>query len=100
MNAEKIVLWAKTLSDNRPGISVRDHCLNVGCVSEALIAVLLPAVRGLIPQGAATLAALHDVGKSTIGFPANCPQWLPRERRPQFSPGEPPLSVTDPPLLH
>ncbi len=95
MNAEKIVLWAKTLSDNRPGISVRDHCLNVGCVAEALIAVLLPAVRGLIPQGAATLAALHDVGKITIGFQAKCPQWLARERLPKFSPGEATLSVTD-----
>jgi CRISPR-associated endonuclease/helicase Cas3 len=95
MNAEKIVLWAKTLSDNRPGISVRDHCLNVGCVAEALIDVLLPAVRGLIPQGAATLAALHDVGKITIGFQAKCPRWLAQEGLPKFPPGEVTLSVTD-----
>jgi CRISPR-associated endonuclease/helicase Cas3 len=65
-----ISFWAKTLQDGRPGISVRDHCLNVGYVAEALIAALLPAVCALLPKGAATLAALHDVGKITIGFQA------------------------------
>jgi hypothetical protein len=29
--------WAKTTEDGRPGIPVRDHCRNVGCVAEALI---------------------------------------------------------------
>jgi hypothetical protein len=41
--------WAKTTEDGRPGISVRDHCLNVGCVAEALIAALPTAVRDLLP---------------------------------------------------
>lgn len=55
--------WAKTTEDGRPGISVRDHCLNVGFVAERLLARLLPAVRGLLPvRGVATLAALHDIG--------------------------------------
>jgi hypothetical protein len=27
--------WAKTNQHDEPGISVRDHCLNVGCVAEA-----------------------------------------------------------------
>jgi CRISPR-associated endonuclease/helicase Cas3 len=90
-----ISFWAKTLQDGRPGISVRDHCLNVGCVAEALIAALLPAVRALLPKGAVTLAALHDVGKITIGFQAKCPQWLSQERLPKFSIGEVTLSVTD-----
>ena len=28
--------WAKTTPEGEPGISVRDHCLNVGCVAAAL----------------------------------------------------------------
>jgi|SRR5271166_255892 len=90
-----ISFWAKTLQDGRPGISVRDHCQNVGFVAEALIGALLPAVCALLPKGAATLAALHDVGKITIGFQAKCPQWLTQERLPRFSLGEVTLSVTD-----
>ena len=33
--------WAKTTSDGQPGISVRDHCLNVGCVAEAINILIL-----------------------------------------------------------
>ena len=29
--------WAKTTEYGRAGISVRDHCLNVGCVAEGLL---------------------------------------------------------------
>ncbi|MCX6908013.1 MAG: CRISPR-associated endonuclease Cas3'', partial [Verrucomicrobia bacterium] len=68
--------WAKTTKDGQPGISVRDHCLNVGCVAEALIAVLPEPLRALLPPGAATLAALHDVGKISPGFLMKCPAWL------------------------
>jgi len=39
----KIHFWAKTTRDGQPGISVRDHCLNVGCVAEALVARFTPA---------------------------------------------------------
>jgi len=46
--------WAKTTKDGEPGISVRDHCLNVGCVAEALVALLPPQLHKLIPTGAAT----------------------------------------------
>ena len=87
--------WAKTLQDGRPGISVRDHCLNVGCVAEALINAVLPAVRALLPNGVVTLAALDEVGKITIGFQAKCPQWLANEPRPKYSLGEVTLSVSD-----
>lgn len=59
-----------------PGISVRDHCLNVGCVAEALIAALPPSLRALLPSGAATLAALHDVGKISPGFQRKCAAWV------------------------
>ena len=68
--------WAKTTPDGQPGISVRDHCLNVGCVAEALQGALPPVVKKLLPQGAVTLAALHDVGKISAGFLRKCPAWL------------------------
>src|ERR1035437_6906244 len=68
------VFWAKTIPGERPGISVHDHCLNVGCVAEAIMASLPANVRSLLPAGSATLAALHDVGKITIGFQTKCPQ--------------------------
>ncbi|MBM3789557.1 MAG: CRISPR-associated helicase Cas3', partial [Acidobacteria bacterium] len=68
--------WAKTTKENQPGISVRDHCLNVGCVAEALLDLLPPALRGLLPPKPATLAALHDVGKVSAGFQAKCEAWL------------------------
>jgi len=64
--------WAKTTKDGKPGISVRDHCLNVGCVAEALLALLPQQLQKLIPTGAATLAALHDLGKVSPGFQQKC----------------------------
>jgi len=68
--------WAKTTEDAKPGITVRDHCLNVGCVAEALLALLPPQLRKLIPPGAATLAALHDIGKVSPGFQVKSEAWL------------------------
>ncbi len=68
--------WAKTLLNGQPGISVRDHCLNVGCVAEALLSRAGETLRALIPEGSATLAALHDVGKISTGFQSKCPAWL------------------------
>jgi CRISPR-associated endonuclease/helicase Cas3 len=70
--------WAKTTKDNRPGICVRDHCLNVGCVAEALLNLLPQQLRNLLPPSAATLAALHDIGKVSPGFQKKCPDWLLR----------------------
>ncbi|MCL4789498.1 MAG: CRISPR-associated helicase Cas3' [Verrucomicrobia bacterium] len=95
MSSERDCFWAKTTADDQPGISVRDHCRNVGCVAEALIALLPPTVRALLPPGAATLAALHDVGKITLGFQAKCPAWLASPDLPNTSPGEISLAVTD-----
>ena len=92
---EPLSFWAKTTADGQPGISVRDHCLNVGCVAEAFVANLSPRVRELLPKGSATLAALHDIGKITVGFQAKCPQWLGKNNLPKFSSGEVALSVTD-----
>jgi CRISPR-associated endonuclease/helicase Cas3 len=73
--------WAKTSDEGKPGISVRDHCLNVGCVAEALLALVPHQLRRLIPSGAATLAALHDIGKVSPGFQQKCDRWEPSFRR-------------------
>jgi hypothetical protein len=68
--------WAKTTTDGQPGISVRDHCLNVGCVAEALREVLPAALQTLVPRELLVLAAGHDIGKLTVGFQRKCPVWL------------------------
>jgi CRISPR-associated endonuclease/helicase Cas3 len=65
--------WAKTTEDGQPGINVRDHCLNVGSMAEALLAEVLLVAP---PLGVATLAALHDVGKVSPGFQQKCGAWL------------------------
>ena len=71
--------WAKTLKDAQGpelgmGISVRDHCLNVGCVGEAMAARLpvSPVDRALVVW----LAACHDIGKISPGFQRKCDAWL------------------------
>jgi CRISPR-associated endonuclease/helicase Cas3 len=68
--------WAKTTEEGKPGITVCDHCRNVGCVAEVLLTLLPPQLRKLIPPGAATLAALHDVGKVSPGFQVKSEAWL------------------------
>jgi CRISPR-associated endonuclease/helicase Cas3 len=68
--------WAKTTEDGKPGMNVRDHCLNVGCVAESLLGLLPLQLLSLIPPGAATLAALHDIGKVSPGFQVKCEPWL------------------------
>lgn len=68
--------WAKTKEDGSPGINVLDHCLNVGCVAEQFLALFPPQIRKLAPKGAATLAALHDVGKVSPGFQVKCESWV------------------------
>lgn len=35
-------------------------------------------VRQILPPGAVTLAALHDIGKISTGFQAKCPAWMAR----------------------
>ena len=68
--------WAKTTKDGKPGISVRDHCLNVGCVTEMLLSLVPSHLEPLVPHGAVTLAALHDLGKMSPGFQVKCEAWL------------------------
>jgi CRISPR-associated endonuclease/helicase Cas3 len=68
-------LWAKTVNGN-PGISVRGHCLNVGWTASNLARLMPLEVQDLLPKGFATLTALHDVGKISMGFLVKCPAWL------------------------
>jgi CRISPR-associated endonuclease/helicase Cas3 len=79
--------WAKTTEANQPGINVRDHCLNVGCVAEALLALLPKQLRKLLPPAAATLAAMHDLGKVSPGFQQKCQAWVDANRA-WFKPGD------------
>ncbi|MBB5350959.1 CRISPR-associated endonuclease/helicase Cas3 [Haloferula luteola] len=68
--------WAK--SDpvtGLPGLSVRDHCLIVGHIANALASEIPKPVRHLLPHGFASLIAAHDLGKITPGFQLKCPLW-------------------------
>jgi CRISPR-associated endonuclease/helicase Cas3 len=80
MTHSEVRFWAKTVRDAQgrevPGLSVRDHCLNVGCVAAALQDGLPPSLKKLLPRGSVTLAALHDVGKISPGFQQKCPAWM------------------------
>ncbi|MDA8241004.1 MAG: CRISPR-associated helicase Cas3' [Nitrospiraceae bacterium] len=70
--------WAKTTTENKPGISVYEHMLNVGYVAHH-IAELLPGLLErfqLQSNGIAALAALHDLGKISPGFQRKSPEWL------------------------
>lgn len=71
--------WAKTTADGQPGISVREHCVNVGCVAQELRQRLPTAtLQDLLSPGIITLAALHDVGKIAPGFLCKCEAWVSR----------------------
>lgn len=61
--------WAKTDPiTGRPALTVRDHCLNVGAVAEGIAEVMGPSCRVFVPDGLASLAASHDIGKVSPGF--------------------------------
>lgn len=66
--------WAKTDPvTGRPALTVRDHCLIVGAVAEAILKRLSPAVARLAPRRTAFVAAVHDIGKISPGFQSKCP---------------------------
>lgn len=73
-----ITFWAKTTPDGRPGISVYQHMINVGCVA-VRIAEIAPQLLirfNLQTSLIGTLAALHDLGKISPGFQQKCEIWL------------------------
>ena len=70
--------WAKTTPEGKPGLSVYDHMVNVGCVARC-IAESFPEILGrfhLRSSEVGALAALHDIGKISPGFQRKCEQWL------------------------
>lgn len=70
--------WAKTTPDDKPGISVYDHMMNVGCVARC-IAEASPEILerfNLQSSSVGALAALHDLGKISPGFQRKCEAWL------------------------
>lgn len=70
--------WAKTVADGKPGISVYEHMVNVGCVAET-IAQISPGLLDrfhLTSSIVGALAALHDLGKISPGFQRKCEAWL------------------------
>jgi len=64
------VCVAKTTPQGKPGVGVDGHCSYVGEVARTLLARMPEALRRMMPDGVATLAALHDVGKISPGFQA------------------------------
>ncbi|MCK9375744.1 MAG: CRISPR-associated endonuclease Cas3'' [Syntrophobacterales bacterium] len=70
--------WAKTTPEGKPGISVFDHMVNVGCVARC-IAEMWPEVLEYFhfrSKEIGALAALHDLGKLSPGFQRKCEAWL------------------------
>ncbi len=68
--------WAKTDSAGEPGLSVRDHCINVGAIAQVLLA--RGTLAGISRPWAVWLAACHDIGKVSPGFQQKCLSWLIR----------------------
>lgn len=59
---------AKTANE-KPGISVENHCLVVGLIAQELIALFPDEIRtGLFPDGTGFVAACHDIGKISPAF--------------------------------
>jgi|DewCreStandDraft_4_1066084.scaffolds.fasta_scaffold08039_9 CRISPR-associated endonuclease/helicase Cas3 len=73
---EGVEFWAKTTAEGKPGISVLEHCLNVGAVARALLERFPPPWGENDAGFYAILAAMHDAGKITPGFQAQCEAWL------------------------
>ena len=64
-------------------------------MAEVILAALPRSLRDLLPKGCASLAALHDLGKITVGFQAKCSAWIHQGGLPNISIGEAALSVSD-----
>ena len=63
--------WAKTWPDGPlkgyPALTVRDHCLNVGAVAEAMCGI----TSNMASAFPVWLAACHDIGKASPAHAAN-----------------------------
>lgn len=68
-------LWAKTDENGEPVLSVLEHCMHVGAVAETLLSSLPASTKSLVPDGAATMIAAHDIGKISPGFQLKSLAW-------------------------
>ncbi len=70
--------WAKTTPDGKPGISVYEHMLNVGCVAHCIAEISPETLKRfhLRSTMVGALAALHDLGKVSPGFQRKCETWI------------------------
>lgn len=70
--------WAKTTADEKPGLSVFDHMINVGCVARCLAEAAPEHLKrfNVLASVVGALAALHDLGKLSPGFQRKCEAWL------------------------
>ncbi|MBR3664084.1 MAG: CRISPR-associated helicase Cas3' [Desulfovibrio sp.] len=73
--------WAKTTSDGKPGISVRQHCHAVKYVARELLRrfPLFFKHTEIDINALLFLAASHDVGKISWDFLQKCQTWLVNE---------------------
>lgn len=70
--------WAKTTVDEKPGLSVYSHMVNVGDVARSIAEIFPELLRrfSLKSSVVGALAALHDLGKISPGFQRKCELWL------------------------
>lgn len=73
-----MIFWGKTTEDGKPGITVYEHMINVGCVARCLAESAPELLKRfeLLSSIVGALAALHDLGKISPGFQQKCEQWL------------------------
>ena len=59
---------AKTTDTDAPGTTVLDHCRNVGCVADALMALMPSSMHNRLPTRPGLPVSMHDIGKVSPGF--------------------------------
>ena len=70
--------WAKTTPDGKPGISVYNHMLHVGCVAQCIAEIstgLLDRFH-ITSKEVGAFSAFHDLGKISPGFQRKCDAWI------------------------
>ena len=77
--------YAKSMPDGADGLTVFDHCVDVGMVARALVQVLPATVRGLLGANPGGAAACHDVGKVSPGYQLKYFREKLRERLPELA---------------
>ena len=75
--------WAKTDSSDQLALTVQDHCINVGAVAKIVLATLPSRLGSTLPHSLPLLAALHDIGKISVGFQRKSSKWTYFQESPQ-----------------